>query len=159
MSDEVQVFKPRSQFDRTLARLDQQRRWEYLPQCTQADKDAIDRLERYEMEAMELSRTDGITIAMKLRCMSLAADFMEKARKTREVTFHDRCAPRVERVDHQAVVAMLPIPEDERLAAPVTDDGKTLAEILDTQRQILAQLSSIDPASRPGLFLVRGVDQ
>lgn len=160
MSDKVQVVKPRTAFDRRLARIEQQRVWEFVGKTVLQDAEAIVKCEEYAIEAYRLSTSplpDGSapTLTMRLRAMSVCRDFMETAHRIRKETFQDRTIPTLARVEGVDVLNALPAPDDELNAGPViTDEEKARRESIALMRSAIALLER-GGAERPGLVLLR----
>lgn len=124
--NDVQVIKPKTAFDRRLARLEQQRIWEYVGKTVLDDAEAIRRAEELALEAYALSTAplpDGAapSLTMRLRAMSVCKDFMEFAHRVRKETFQDRTIPTLQRVQVTEAIGALPMADDERETMESTD--------------------------------------
>ncbi len=131
---EVEVIKPRSKFDRQMARIEQMRVWEYVSKSIADDVQGIDFLLRLAEEAYGLSNISGTTPAQQLRAMQACADFIIKAHQIRKETFHDRTIPTLARVDVTDAIRRLP-GEDEDVK-----QGDELAQFRQKLGQDLAAL-------------------
>lgn len=149
MSQAVQVLKPRSHMDRTMARLEHMKVWENVTGAVDRQLARIARLE-------QIAKDEKATRSTRIRADVAAA------RIDRE-TFLDRTLPVVKHVDHTAVMAMLPMAADESTQSPVTDEEKARAEAIALLRGLIAQLTSaaapVSNGARPGLVLLREGDR
>lgn len=158
--NDVAVLKPRNQFDRRLARLEQQRVWEYVGKTVMDDVAAIERAvelagEAYRLSTEALPNGEAPSLTMRLRAMSVCREFMEFAHKVRKETFHDRTIPALARIEVSEAMSALPVPDDEANAGPViSDEDKARRESIQLLRGAIALLDR-GGAERPGLVLLK----
>lgn len=156
--DAVAVITPKNPFDRRLARLEQQRVWEYVGQSVLDDIEAIKWAKACAVEASELAESSGpdgkpIPFSLKLRCKSLALDFARFVHQVNKETFQDRTIPALVRAQVEDVVRSLPAPDDEQLGPIVTDEQRQRAEVLEHLRSAMDLLRA-SGVERPGLVIL-----
>jgi hypothetical protein len=162
MKDAPQVLKPKGQFDRRLARLEQQRVWEYVGKTVLDDMEAIARAAENAREAYALAETldeDGnpLSMTLKLKCRAMALDFERFAHQVRKETFQDRTIPTLARIDGVEALNFLPAPADEALGPVITDEEKSRQTAISLLRATIAMLETRG-VDRPGLILLRRDD-
>jgi len=140
------VIRPRSNFDREMARLEQKRIWEFTPDAV--DLDIHIATEALAMvEATDESGKPLCPPAVRLRAMELIHTIVKE-------TFVDRTIPTVSRVEAAAAVMALPPPAGyvaEPLPGQTEQDSKAesitlLRQVLARQGEVLIRLQALEAA-------------
>lgn len=109
MKSSVEVIKPRGRFDRMLHRIEQQRIFEHTPEAVDKNIEIAGRMmELADRARAEIERRDT-AIRVELECLKAASALLIEL-------FIDRTIPTLQRVDHKAVIAMLPSSPEEAAA-------------------------------------------
>jgi len=101
----VEVLKPREEFDRLLARLEQQRIWQHTPEAVDLDITIV-------RSAIAMANEEKCPRSIKLRAWALAHRIVKE-------TFVDRTIPAVSRVDHRHLIDRLPMSKEDIAAESV----------------------------------------
>jgi hypothetical protein len=153
---ESAVIKPRSKFDRTLARIEQQVIWELSPQAPRDNMADADRMRSLAFEALEIGALTDATPAQRLRAISVAKDCFVAACQVRTTTVIDRTYAALQRIEVSEAIAALPVAEAEDVVSSEDETARMVAETHEMMRQLLAATSGQNGNARPGLVMIRG---
>ena len=153
------VIKPRSKFDRELARIEQQCVWEFAAQTVRDDASAIARSEELALEAYRLGFPDNPeatkpTDTQRLRALTVCREFMALAHTIRKETFQDRTFPSLARIEYSEAIDLLPASDAVEMPAE-SESERMIAETHSMVRRLLAELAA-GRGSHPGLVLIEG---
>lgn len=139
----LELIQPKSKFDRMLARLAQQKVWDFTPQAVDMQVSICNRM-------LEIANDEECPKKTQLIALREASKLIND-------TVISRTIPALLRVQSRDMIAGLPLPEG------VTEDPKDDKdrEILETNRQLVELLQAYLSTqalngSRPGLVLIEG---